>query len=150
MAATSVEAQLEEVLSRLRELEDERAILRTLYSYAHGLDYDYEDEWIDGWTEDAVLHWPHSELRGREQIGDAFRKHPHAPTTYWKHLLIEPRIELDGDRATVDSYFARLQTDDQGRPELASYGRYRDVLVRGDDGRWRMKERVTERESPAG
>ena len=43
---------------RLRLLEDERAILETLYAYGHGLDYGLEDDFMVCWTEDAVLLWP--------------------------------------------------------------------------------------------
>jgi ketosteroid isomerase-like protein len=142
-----MDASLDEIVGRLRELEDERAILRTLYTYAHALDYDSEAEWIDCWEENAVLYWPGREpIRGREEIAEAFRAHPHAPGTYWKHFLVEPRIDLTGDRATVDSYFARLTADSDG-PQLASFGRYRDVLVRCRDGRWRFDERRAELEN---
>lgn len=50
---------------------------------------------------------------------------------------------LEGDRATVQSIFARLD-DDSGFPELCSFGRYRDVLVCCADGAWRFEERLTE------
>ena len=43
---------------RVQRLEDEQAILQTLYAYGHGLDYVLEDAWIDCWTPDAVLDWP--------------------------------------------------------------------------------------------
>ena len=48
MAGTDIE-------QRLRKLEDEKAILDTLYAYGHHLDAGLEDAWIDCWTEDAVL-----------------------------------------------------------------------------------------------
>jgi hypothetical protein len=59
---------------------------------------------------------------------------------------VEPRIDLAGDRATADSYFARLAAASEG-PQLASFGRYRDVLTRCPDGRWRFGERRTELEN---
>ena len=59
-----------DVESRLRALEDERAILDTLYAYAHSLDYGVRDEWGDCWSEDAVLEWPHQTYEGREAILD--------------------------------------------------------------------------------
>jgi ketosteroid isomerase-like protein len=133
--------------ARLAVLEDERAILHTLYSYGHGIDYDLEDEFLDCWTADAVLHWPDREpIAGHGALTEAFRAHTHAPRVFHKHLIIEPRIEIDGDRATVDCYFARLDDYADG-PEIRSFGRYRDVLVRCPDGRWRFTERRTEREA---
>jgi ketosteroid isomerase-like protein len=132
---------------RVRFLEDERAILQTLYMYGHGLDYGLEDEYRDIWLEDAVLAWPERPpFEGRDAIMAAFNKHTHAPDVFHKHFMVEPRIAIEGDRATVDCYFARLDNYPDG-PEVKSFGRYRDVLVRCDDGRWRFKERRNERES---
>ena len=131
---------------RLQALEDERSILDTLYAYAHSLDYGVRGEWIDCWAPDAVLYWPHATFEGRDAIGEAFDGHSHAPEAYHKHFLVEPRVAIDGARATVDSYFARLNDSPEG-PVVRSFGRYRDVLVRCDDGRWRFQERRLERES---
>jgi ketosteroid isomerase-like protein len=132
---------------RLRLLEDERAILRTLTMYGHGLDYDLEDEFVDCWTEDAVLHWPgRPPIVGRAAIAETFRKHTHAPTYFHKHVMVEPLIAIDGDTARVDSMFSRLDAYEEG-PGLRSFGRYRDRLVRCDDGRWRFVERHAESES---
>jgi ketosteroid isomerase-like protein len=132
---------------RVAGLEDERAILHTLYTYGHGIDYNLESEYLDCWTEDAVLHWPaRPPLVGRQSIGDAFRAHTHAPAVFHKHFIAEPRIVIDGDRATSDCYFARLDDYAEG-PQIRSFGRYRDVLERGADGRWRFTERRCEREA---
>lgn len=130
--------------SRIRALEDERDILYTMYTYAHALDYNLEDEWRNIWTQDASLFW--ADEPGIEAIMDVFRRHPHAPDTYWKHMLIEPRIHLNGDSATAESYLSRFIDSPEG-PVVASFGRYRDVFVRGDDGKWRFKERKVDRES---
>lgn len=131
---------------RLRLLEDERSILDTLYRYGHAIDYGLREEWLDCWTETAVLRWPHESYTGHDEIGGAFDGHSHAPERFHKHLLIEPRIRVDGDRATSDSYFSRLDAGPSG-PSVRSFGRYRDVLVRCADGQWRLQERNTERES---
>lgn len=136
----------EEIYTRLRALEDERSILDTLYKYGHAIDYGLRDEWLDCWAVDAELVWPHMKFTGHDEIGSAFDRHSHAPDAYHKHLLIEPRITLTGDIATVDSYFARLNDSPAG-PVMRSFGRYRDRLARGDDGRWRFTQRLTERES---
>ena len=135
-----------DVEARLQRLEDERAILDRLYAYAYSLDYGDRDEWIDCWTETAVLEWPHETFEGRERIGEAFDGHSHAPEAFHKHLLVEPRVRLDGDRATAQSYFSRLNDSPDG-PVIRSFGRYRDVLVRDDDGAWRFEERRLDRES---
>ncbi len=52
---------------------------------------------------------------------------------------------IDGDRATVRSYFCTMRETEEG-PLLYSMGQYLDVFVRCTDGRWRMKERHLSRE----
>src|ERR1700761_8805015 len=89
---------------RVQALEDERLVLDTLYAYGHSLDYGMRDEWLDVWTEDAELVWPHWTFNGQAEIARAFDDHSHAPEAYHKHLLIEPRVVLDGDEASVVRY----------------------------------------------
>jgi len=131
---------------RLHALEDERAILDRLYAYGHSIDYGDRAEWLDCWVEEATLHWPTISHEGRDAIGGAFDSHTHAPAVFHKHLLIEPRISIDGDTARVSSYFMRMDHGPDG-PIARSFGRYRDLLQRCDDGIWRFVERWTELES---
>lgn len=131
---------------RIRLLEDERAILQTLYTYGHSIDYGFEDEFLDCWTEDAVLYWPTKEMHGHDELREAFRAHTHAPSTYHKHVMVEPRIRIEGDRATVESMFARLDPYPEG-PQIFSFGRYVDILMRCSDGRWRFIERRAQSEA---
>lgn len=133
---------------RLQRLEDEREILRTLYTYGHAIDYGYEEEFMDCWMEDVVLVYcaQGKTYKGRSAVARAFREHTHAPDAYHKHLLVEPRIRIDGNSATVVSMYARLDGLPEG-PQLRSFGRYVDTLVRCTDGRWRLQERLAERET---
>jgi hypothetical protein len=136
--------------ARLRSLEDERAILQTLYLYGHSLDDGREDVFMDCWTPDAVLHWPdRPPIAGEAALREAFRAHSHAPLAWHKHMLFLPRVRVEGDRAVVDSMFARLDRYASG-PAVRSFGRYRDLLARCADGRWRLQERVAEREATRG
>jgi ketosteroid isomerase-like protein len=140
-------ADLEELERRLRALEDERAILHTLYAYAHSIDYGDEALFVDCWAEDAVLEWPWREpMVGHEALTAAFRGHTHAPDVYHKHFMVEPRIAVAGDHATVECYYAKLDESAEG-PRMSSFGRYRDVLRRGADGRWRFASRRGETEA---
>jgi ketosteroid isomerase-like protein len=141
-------ATLEALAERLELLEAERAIMQTLYAYGNAIDYGNQDEYRECWLDDAVLHWPtYAEpLRGHAAIMDAFRAHTHAPDVYHKHFVLDPRIEISGDTADVESYYARLD-DREGGPYIRSFGRYLDVLQRGDDGRWRFRERRAQAES---
>jgi ketosteroid isomerase-like protein len=146
----------ESVEGRLRILEDERGILRTLYQYAHSLDYGHEEDFLDCWTETAVWEAVFEAFRrevsgrprretGRDEIAAFYRKHTHAPSRFHKHLLIEPQISVHGDEARVESYFVRIDEHPDG-PYIQAFGRYQDVLVRCGDGRWRLQLRHAEGE----
>jgi ketosteroid isomerase-like protein len=136
---------------RLRALEDKRDILRTMYSYAHCLDYGDEAGFMDCWTDDAFLGWAMipGGLRGKARIREGFHIHTHAPDAWHKHMLAEPRITLAGDKATVQSMFFRIDPYESldGAPEIYAFGRYLDTLVRCADGRWRFSERKVEKEA---
>jgi hypothetical protein len=144
---------------RVRLIEEERAILATLYTYGHSIDYGLEEEFLDCFVAEAVLSYTpkvanrlvatgrvERSFVGREQIAGFFRNHTHAPDLYHKHFLVEPRIQIDGDHASATSYFARLDESAEG-PVLSSFGRYRDELVRCPDGRWRFARREGSTES---
>jgi 3-phenylpropionate/cinnamic acid dioxygenase small subunit len=145
-------AVLNEVLERLCLLEDERAILRALYLYAHYLDSGRDEDWLGLFTDDAVL-----DVR-RRVAGGASKPHRHAgkdalrafvirhsktaapPAAFDKHLYSSPLIVVDGDEARVEQYSAGLDDDPSG-PSLGRFGRTFDHLVRQDGG-WRFKERI--------
>ena len=135
--------------SRLELLLDERDVLRTLHAYGHAIDYGDEEAWVDCFTEDAhfgargrVNH----DVRGREALREFISRHSRAPESWHKHLMVEPLIDVDGDTATVASYFV-VTKDVEGAPRVTVFGRYRDRLVREADGRWRFAERLAEAES---
>jgi ketosteroid isomerase-like protein len=144
---------IEQLSSRLRLLEDERAILGTLNAYGHAIDYGDEERYLDLFTDDAAFDARGRApgdvtrvVRGREALAD-FAAHFSRPPEGWhKHLVIEPLIEVEGDVASVASYFAVLR-DDGSQPIVWVFGRYRDTLVRCADGRWRFSLRIAEVES---
>ncbi len=139
--------------ARVARLEDERAIVQTLHRYAHSIDYGDEEGWVDCFTEDGVFdvrsRLPHQLKRlisGRAELRQFISGHTRAPELWHKHLLVEPLITLDGDSATCASYLAVVMEHGE-EPVLRVFGRYRDRLVRGEDGRWRFRERIAEIES---
>lgn len=141
---------LEEVTERLRRLEDEGAVIRVLYQYAHAIDYGDEDLWVDCFTEDAVWEAVNvvlgktMRLSGREELARFAYEHTRPPTAYHKHLVTEPRVDLDGDSATSSCYFLVLAAGRGGLPALATFGRYVDEHRRDRDGRWRITRRRAE------
>lgn len=142
--------------ARLRALEERRGVLETLYRYGHAIDYGAEDDWVDCFTEDAVYDVHRGEqtgrssesirCEGRAEIAAFVSRHSRAPEAWHKHMLSEPMISIEGERARAVSYFARLDHGAEG-PYLRAFGRYRDRLVRCSDGRWRFEARVAEVES---
>jgi ketosteroid isomerase-like protein len=146
---------VDEALARLRLLEEERSILRTLYRYGNAIDYGQTDEFLDCYTDDAVFEFhavnPPSaggerlmrRFAGREQLAEFFAGHTHAPDRYHKHMLVEPVVDIIGDDARVQSYFARIDEAD-GRVIIRAMGRYLDKLVKCPDGVWRITERICE------
>lgn len=143
---------LEAVLARLRALEDERDVLRTIYQYGHSYDREDHDGWVDCFTNDAEYDVFLGDgtlaisCQGREELFAQSRGHRHALGRWTQHLLIEPVVELDGDLATSVAYFVR--TDDRAAvPYISATGRYHDDLQRCADGKWRFTHRVARMEA---
>lgn len=139
--------------ARLELLEAERAITRTLHRYAHSIDYGDEEGWVDCFTEDGVFdvrsrhaHQLKRLITGRDELRAFIARHTRAPELWHKHLLIEPMIDVNGDEAMCVSYLAVVMEHEE-IPVIRVFGRYRDRLVRGQDGRWRFRERIAEIES---
>jgi ketosteroid isomerase-like protein len=124
-------------MTELRELIDERNILRLLYRYAHALDGRDANLWSSCFTPDATLVSRHGTFVGTEQLDGVFRELRAAPT---KHLVASPLIELDGDTATVFSHFL-LCVQDGTELAIDFFGRYFDRVARVGDDDWRFEER---------
>jgi 3-phenylpropionate/cinnamic acid dioxygenase small subunit len=154
-------AQMESRLSRLENLE---AIRDSLHRYAQAIDYGLEGDWVDCFTTNGRFvfkfqpgksPYPGAEpaggavfaFDGHAQLAQFIHGHSRAPDVYHKHLMVEPRIDLQGDTARVSSYFVLvLEMEDRSR-DVFTFGRYLDVMERGGDGRWRFRERIAEVEA---
>ena len=153
------------IITRLQALEAERGVRATLYRYGHALDYGAEDDWVDCFA--AKAHYEVRERGGEatagagpggagtatvrsydglDQLAAFAARHTRAPERFHKHLVADPVIAVNGDRATAVSYFVRLD-DVDGEPSVYAFGRYRDELVHCTDGRWRFAVRIAEVES---
>jgi 3-phenylpropionate/cinnamic acid dioxygenase small subunit len=148
-------AQWAELAKRLAHLEDERAIVATLYAYGEALDYGDRRLFLDCFTENAeyaveMRLGPEANFsyHGHGELTTYFDGHTHAPGAYHKHLTVNPAIVSQGDTATATSYFLRVDAAPQPDPAtvLAS-GRYLDNLVRGPGRRWRIQSRRCEVEN---
>ncbi len=152
---SDLDKRVEALEERLKVLEAERGILLTLYRYAHTIDYGLKKDWVDCFTDDALYQvqlfgetlsnimvpQPPEGIKGKEILSQYIHNHTNAPDLWHKHWLVEPIIKLEGDdKATVDSYFARIDEDEKGA-YIMSVGRYSDKMVKCPDNKWRFKER---------
>jgi ketosteroid isomerase-like protein len=64
------------------------------------------------------------------------------------HLVANPDIHVDGDRATASSTWAFVKRDGDDRPQLSLLGHYTDVLARTPEG-WRFVRREAFCDVPA-
>ena len=147
--------------SAVQALLDEQAIVRLLHDYGHCIDYGEKAAWIALFASDAryVLRYragliPRSigtpecvggdlVYHGEPALAEFIAAHSSAPDRWHKHLVVNWRINLNGDRASVASYFMRVDATDAGTRIVAG-GRYRDTVARGIDKRWRFVERIAE------
>jgi uncharacterized protein (TIGR02246 family) len=141
---------LHDLEGSLRELMDERAIVKALYRYAHGLDYGPEEEFVDVFTPDGSWRRlpgrrPERIFAGREALAQMFRDHVHAPEYYHKHVVANPDVDVSGDEARARSYLILVAEHPTG-PYVRAFSRCHDRFVRGADGRWRIAAREAEME----
>jgi uncharacterized protein (TIGR02246 family) len=136
---------------RLRALEDRAEIDRLLADYvrcvdardwrAYSLLFARDGVWTGGI---GYAQGPDTiEAMLAERIGA--RVPAPGPTEF--HLVANPTVELDGNRASAESTWALIVRGEGDTPDLTLLGRYRDQLVR-EDGRWRFARRESHTEIP--
>jgi hypothetical protein len=138
--------------ARLRILEDERAILETLHRYGHAMDYGPDTEFVSCFVVNGcwIVRMRRSRAgftcRGHDEIAASLvsQMSVRVPALYAKHIVVDPRITLDGDNANVVSYFLRVEPRNDGPTRIVASGRYLDRMVRSHDGCWRFEERIAE------
>ena len=132
------------VEERLRRLEDVEAIRRLMLEYGRCLDakdirgyaglFATEGEFVAG---DMCAKGPQEifelvdGMRGTlltDRGGDDV------------HIVANPTIDVDGDRATADSMWIYILRGEDDQPVLSKIGSYHDVFTR-EDGRWRFLRR---------
>jgi uncharacterized protein (TIGR02246 family) len=145
-ASTSPPAQVESAEARLRKLEDQMAIQRIIVEYAARLDGRDFAGYADLFAKDGVWQNGATVRRGREEIEGLlvglFGEPPEGFTNMESyHLVSNPQVDVDGDRATARSRHLLIMRDEQGNPRPALTGIYEDEFVR-EDGEWKILKRV--------
>lgn len=134
---------IEALETRLRRLEDLEQIWQLLMEYRRHLDQRDFAAYSRLFTEDGEWFGNLGHARGPAAIeallAQTLEVYPD-DSTRTLHLMCNPVIELDGDRATAESTWCYLTRTDADKPDLSLVGHYRDVLTR-DNGRWRFLRR---------
>lgn len=132
--------------ARLERVEAEIAIRNILNNYANffnNRDYDAcvslfapDGEYADadaGYKGQVAIHRMLESLAGTAA----------APNRLDYHIVSNPRVDFDGDRATVTSRYLIMMRGPNGMPMPSMAGGYRDEFVRLN-GEWKILRRVAE------
>ena len=132
-------------------LEDRMAVQDLMVRYAYGIDVECsEEEWLDLFTENAVMTSPFSGVHEGVEGVKAFRAKflPRRGKTQIRHVITNFLIDGDGDRATLKAYFIELKTqlelspsDPKPKTEFYFAGSY-DCIARKINGRWKLERRT--------
>lgn len=136
----------------LERLIAEAAITRTLHRYGHAIDVGDEDTWVDLFTADGEFQVRGPQggytISGRTELKAFAERHSRRPEAFHQHVVTQPVIDVDGDRARCISRFFVIVMDGE-RPVVRTFGTYHDMLERGADEQWRFKVRRPEIDAAA-
>jgi uncharacterized protein (TIGR02246 family) len=137
---------------RLRRLEDLEAIRRLMLEYRSCLDAKDIRGYAELFAADGEFVAGDMHARGPEAIFDLVDGMRGTLLTDRGgddvHIVANPVIDLDGDRATADSMWIYIVRGEGDVPVLSKIGSYHDVFTR-EDGRWRFLRREAPTVIPA-
>jgi hypothetical protein len=128
--------------ARLDAMEAREQIAQVLYRYCRGWDRRDEDlirscYWPEGWLTHGVYDGPAADF-----VGFGLSRTAHVLGV--RHVINNVMIELDGDRALSECYFAAIHrrpaASGQGEEDYFLEGRYIDRFERRS-GEWRILRR---------
>ncbi|PWK71363.1 ketosteroid isomerase-like protein [Streptomyces sp. CG 926] len=131
-------APYEDLLRRLRVLEDEEALRRLMIRGWRALDRKDWRAWIECWAEDAVLEFePWGEIHGKEAIRSKVEQaEAHFPSM--QHHILNMDFQVEGDRATGVGYmwFVAVTGDERSASPYSMGGPYDWDYRRTPEGGW--------------
>jgi len=129
---------LEELESRLRKLEDIEAIRNVHAALVYGHDAGNWQLVADLFVNDGIAEFgPFGHYEGKEAIGKHF-KGARETMPFRLHLLHNPVIKVDGDKATGKWSFQAYATQASTNRAIEIAGEYNCEYVRTNDG-WKFK-----------
>jgi uncharacterized protein (TIGR02246 family) len=141
----------EDVETRLRVLEAKEEIRNLLQEYRRTLDVRDMRAFSALFATDGTWTGASGEATGPEGIYTMLTavlpENPSWPgPTLW-HLITDPSITVDGDRATARSMWMHVRRGEEDAPLLPTLGLYEDELV-VEEGSWRFRRRAVTRLVP--
>jgi uncharacterized protein (TIGR02246 family) len=129
---------LEERVQRLEDLHD---IEQLLVDYGEFLDLRDLDGFAELWADDAeFLMSSGRSAKGREAIRAMLAEIMERSPRRVAHLETNPRVMLDGDRASATTMFSVASTQEDGMARITMLGHHHDELVRTETG-WKIQRR---------
>jgi 3-phenylpropionate/cinnamic acid dioxygenase small subunit len=138
--------EIDELGARLQRLEDLEEIRRLFESYGYYLDHGLWAQYASLFAENGQMRLGPVRADGREAIEAAAREQlgaqfdPRPDHVRLVHIISNPRIELDGDRATAEVMWTVVSHAADGTVVVSGQGHHLDDLVR-EDGHWRIQKR---------
>ena len=144
-------AELSDLEARVRVLEAKEEIRNLLQEYRRTLDIRDMRAFSALFASNGSWTGASGSATGPdgiyEMLTGVLPDNPPAPgSTLW-HLITDPKIEVDGDRAKASSLWMHVRRGEDDTPLLPTLGSYEDDLVR-EDGRWRFQLRSVSRLIP--
>ena len=136
--------ELAALTARVQALEDREAISRLFMAYRRCLDEKDFSGYAALFAADGEFVAQDLRARGQAEIEELVDGMRGSLLTAVAgddiHVVTNPEIRVDGDRATARSTWIYIVRADDGGPNLCKVGHYDDELVR-EDGEWRFARR---------
>ncbi len=127
------------VEDRLLRLEDIEGIKSLKAEYCFSVDDGSHERLMSLFVDDAVWHAAGiGRYEGKDAIDKFFRSLPEM-MRFWLHMVTNPQITLEGDRARGRWYLLEPNTLKDGRPVWGA-ARYEERYVRRENGEWAFQE----------
>jgi len=127
--------------ARLQRLEDLEEIRQLFTDYGHHLDHGEFAEYAALFADDGeVLLGPIGRATGPEAIEALMRATLEGRSGSSFHVITNPIIHLDGDRATTEVMWTVVSRGEDDQTTVSMLGRHRDTLVR-QRGQWKFLRR---------
>jgi hypothetical protein len=133
-----------DIAKKVQTLLDIEDIKKLHARYAFSIDENRWDQVLDLFAEDAVGDWgsggegTRGRYQGKKEIVK-FLDLASKEAVMFRHMLLQPEIEVNGDRARAKWYMFGFGTYnlDEGETPAWTHGMYENDLVR-EDGKWKL------------